>query len=84
MQGGRHVNPARGVSQSITASKSPNGDGAARGAARVGVCMVDFTSTMRGGGICPPPVKRKDRRANPPAFQEGNEFPVKRQPLSRE
>jgi hypothetical protein len=30
---------------------------AARGAARAGMCMVDFTSIVRGGGICPPPVR---------------------------
>jgi hypothetical protein len=30
----------------------------ARGAAREGVCTVDFTSIVRGGGICPPPGER--------------------------
>jgi hypothetical protein len=43
-----------GQAQMLNSSRS---DSAARGAAKVGVCTVDFTSTGRGGGICPPPVR---------------------------
>ena len=62
---------------------------AAREARRgVGVSGVGFIPIVRGAGICPAPVKGKDRGANPPAFQEGNEFPLKgnndRRPQSSE
>jgi recA bacterial DNA recombination protein len=45
---------ARGAAREVNSSRS---DSAARGAAREGVCTVDFMSTFTGGGICPPPVK---------------------------
>jgi hypothetical protein len=48
------VTPARGAAEMVNSSRS---DSAARGAAREGVCTVDFTSIVRGGGICPPPVR---------------------------
>jgi recA bacterial DNA recombination protein len=48
------MTPAPGAVEAMNSSRS---DSAARGAAREGVCTVDFTSIVRGGGICPPPVR---------------------------
>jgi hypothetical protein len=52
------VTSARGAAEmAVWSVNSSRSDSAARGAAREGVCTVDFTSIVRGGGICPPPVR---------------------------
>src|SRR5665213_3443785 len=47
------MTPSQGEAEVVNSSRS---DYAARGAAREGVCTVDFMSIVRGG-ICPPPVR---------------------------
>ena len=53
------MTPSRGAAEEVGVGSlnSSRSDSAARGAAREGVCTVDFTSIVRGGGIYPPPVR---------------------------
>jgi len=53
------MTPSRGAAEEVGVGSlnSSRSDSAARGAAREGVCTVDFTSIVQGGGICPPPVR---------------------------